>query len=86
MMNKGKTDMEREFSYPGKSELLALIAKSEFLPFTKCDWYAWSGCQSENPLICETEEYTIVIDGHIVNMLYSEDEYGGELYSLIEGL
>ena len=72
--------------YPNKSELLSIIIKTEFEPFTKFDWMAFEGCESDNPLICETEEYTIVIDGHIINMVYHEDEYGGKLYSLIEGL
>lgn len=74
--------------YPNSAELLVLIAKTKFRPFDKYDYMAFSGVESDNPLIAESEdlEYTIVIDGHIVNMLYHEDEYGGQLYSLIEGL
>jgi hypothetical protein len=72
--------------YPNSAELLVLIAKTKFRPFDKYDYMAFSGVESDNPLIAETDEYTIVIDGHIVNMLYSEDEFGGQLYSLIEGL
>ena len=80
--------MKKDFTnlYPNKSELLALITKNKFRPFEKFDYYSWAGAESDNPLICETEEYTIVIDGHIINMVYHEDEYGGKLYSLIEGL
>lgn len=74
--------MEKEFSYPTSTELLALIAKSTFRPFTKGDWYAFAGCESANPVICESEEYVIVIDGDSVNMVYHEDGYGGRLYSL----
>jgi hypothetical protein len=77
--------MENEFNYPSTAELMVLIAKSQFLPFTKADWYSFAGCESENPLICEAEEYTIIIDGNNVNMVYHEDEYGGEAYSLQEG-
>ena len=74
-------------NYPNSAELLTLITKSKFRPFENCDYYAWAGADSNNnPLICETEEYTIIIDGHIINMVYHEDEYGGKLYSLIEGL
>ena len=75
-----------EKQYPTKFELLALIAKSNFRPFEDCDYFGWAGVEGKNPLICETEEYTIVIDDNIINMLYHEDEYGGQLYSLIEGL
>lgn len=77
--------MENEFNYPTKAEMLMLIAKSQFHPFTKADWYAYSGCQSENPLICETEEYVIVIDGNTINMVIYGDECGGALYNLSEG-
>lgn len=77
--------MEKEFAYPAKAQLLALIAQSTFRPFTKVDWYSFAGCESENPLIFESEEYSIVIDGSNINMVYHEDIYGGESYSLHEG-
>lgn len=68
--------------YPEASAMLKVIALSTFRPFTKLDWYAFAGCESENPVICETDDYTIVIDNDQVNMVYHEDEYGGRLYSL----
>lgn len=68
--------------YPNAAELLQIIAKTEFNPFDKGDWYAFAGCVTENPLIGYYEEFTIVIDGHQINMIHSEDEYGGELYDL----
>lgn len=73
-------------NYPNSAELLTLITNNKFVPFSDSDYHLWSGVTSKNPLICETEEYTIVIDGHIVNILHADDEYGGQLYSLIEGL
>jgi len=78
--------MQTEFKYPSKIELLTLLVNNKFRPFQDCDYYAWAGVEGKNPLICETEEYSIVIDGNIINMLYHEDEFGGELYSLVEGL
>lgn len=78
--------MEKEFKYPSTAELMVLIAKSQFRPFTEGDWYAFAGCESENPLISEADHYCIVIDGNTVNVLYYGDEYGGALYSLNEGL
>jgi len=77
--------METEFKYPNKAEMLALIGNSVFRPFNKADWYSFAGCESDNPLICESEEYVIVIDGELINMIYHGDEYGGEAYSLKEG-
>lgn len=77
--------MEKEFAYPTKAELLALIIKMKFEPFSEHDYFAWAGVEGKNPLIAENEEYTIVIDDNIINMLYHEDPYGGNVYSLIEG-
>lgn len=71
--------------YPSKAEMLILIAQSTFDSFTEADWWSFAGCETKNPLICQTEEYSIVIDGNNVNMVYHEDEYGGEAYSLQEG-
>jgi len=43
---------------------LALLARSAFREFTKVDWYAFAGCESRDPLICDTRpDFLIVIDG-----------------------
>lgn len=76
--------MEKEFSYPTTAELMLIIAKTEFRPFNKMDWAAFAGCESENPMIAESGNWTIVIDGPMVNVVDWEDEYGGRLYSLTE--
>lgn len=68
--------------YPNKSELLSIIIKTEFEPFTKFDWMAFEGCESDNPLIGYYKDYTIVIDGNIINMVHSKEKFGGELYEL----
>ena len=79
--------MQTEFKYPSKIELLTLLVNNKFRPFQDCDYYAWAGANpSNNPLLTETEEYSIVIDGNVINMLYHEDPYGGQLYSLEEGI
>jgi hypothetical protein len=78
-------ETEKTFTYPNKAGMIALIANSVFRPFDAVDWYSFAGCESANPLICESEEYSIVIDGNNVNMVYHEDMYGGESYSLHEG-
>lgn len=74
--------MDKNFTYPEAKAMLKVLALSTFRPFTKMDWYSFAGCETANPVICETDEYTIVIDGDNVNMVYHEDEYGGRLYSL----
>ena len=71
-----------KIKYPTQAELLTIIARTEFKPFTKADWYAFSGCESDNPYIGYLMEFSIVIDGEYINIVHSEDEYGGQLYKL----
>lgn len=68
--------------YPSAAELLPIMAQTKFDSFTEGDWYAFAGCETKNPLIGYYNEFTIVIDGNKINMVHSEDEYGGELYEL----
>ena len=68
--------------YPTKAELLALIARSTFRPFTNSDWDAFAGCESADPLIAEDGDYVIVLDGDQVNVLHADDEFGGQLFDL----
>ena len=72
------------FTYPAKSKLLSIIARTEFKPFDDMDWALFSGCESENPLIAVLEESNliIVIDGNRINIVHEADEFGGELYEL----
>ena len=70
------------FRSPTKAELLTFIAKAEFKPFTQMDWDAFSGCESENPFIGYNGEFAIVIDGNLINIVHSEDSYGGQLFEL----
>lgn len=69
--------------YPNAAELLQIIAKTQFKPFDRDDWYAFAGYESENPLIGYYEEFTIVIDGDQINVIHAQDQFGGELYNLI---
>lgn len=66
------------------TELFALIAKTQFAPFTEADWYAFAGCESETPFIGYNGDFTIVIDGETVNVVHAEDGFGGQLFSLNE--
>ena len=55
-------------------EALQIIARLSFSPFTEMDWMAWSGCESANPMICETDEFTVIIDGDTVTFNRYADE------------
>ena len=74
--------MDKVYVYPKNSELLSIIARTEFKPFDDMDWALFSGCESENPLIGVLEDLIIVIDGIRVNIVHEADEFGGELYEL----
>ena len=76
--------MDKVYVYPKNSELLSIIAKTEFKPFDDMDWALFSGCESKNPLIGVIEEsnHIIVIDGNRINIVHEADEFGGELYEL----
>ena len=80
MIDKGVDSMT--YSYPTKAELLDLMVKTTFRAFTEADWWGFAGCETENPLIGEYNDFTIVIDGEMINIVHPEDSYGGQLYSL----
>jgi hypothetical protein len=42
---------------------LKLIATTTFKPFDESDWQAFAGCKTDKPMIGESEQYVIVIDG-----------------------
>ena len=53
------------------AEALSVLMTLKMRPFTEADWDAYSGCDSTEPLICETDDYTVIIDGDIVT--FDED-------------
>jgi hypothetical protein len=54
---------------------LLMVARTEFRPFTQGDWYAFSGCTSECPMIGENGNDIIIIDGDTINIYDEEGEY-----------
>jgi hypothetical protein len=66
------------------SEAIALIAKTQFSPFTESDWHAFMGCEADEPFIGYNGDYCLVLDGETVNIFHAEDEFGGQLFSLSE--
>lgn len=59
--------MTREFA-------LSLIAEIQFRPFDKHDFMAFSGVDTENPLIGENDEYLVILDGNIVDVFVMDKD------------
>lgn len=64
-------------------EAMRLIAKTQFRPFDKNDWMAWSGCNTEEPFIGEFEDIVVILDGDaVVFNRYSEDDVEWTIFNL----
>ena len=70
--------------YPSAAYALFLLTRTKFKHFRENDWEAFSGCESENPLIGYNGDYTLVLDGENLSIIHADDEYGGKMYSLAE--
>jgi len=57
---------------------LTLIATTQFRPFDKSDWMSYSGCETENPLIAETDEWVIIVDGKYAEFVPIDPIDGGD--------
>ena len=71
------------------AEVLLLIAKSEFHPFSDADMECFGGVESDdamigyNVVIDDDEiQYTIIIDGNRICLI---DSYGGESHHILGG-
>ena len=51
-----------------KAEALRLVAQLQFREFTQRDHMTFQGCDSDNPLIAETDDLFIIVEqsSHIV--------------------
>lgn len=65
-------------------EALRMLATTEMKPFNKMDWCAYAGCESKDPMIGESGEFTIVLDGDLLNICHQDDGYGGTLFKLYQ--
>lgn len=65
-----------------KQKALKILAECEFKPFTQGDWYAFAGCESKFPLICDDrDDYVIIMDGGSFSFYPTEsNEDMGEWY------
>ena len=66
------------------TEALGMIVQARFKPFNRYDWQAFAGCQSEHPYIAESGDYILVWDGDCVNIIHMNDEYGGQVFTLLD--
>lgn len=65
------------------STALLMVAKTKFEPFSASDFDAFSGVNSDNPMIGEYKDYLIIIDGEVIEIT---DQMGdGHCYSFILG-
>ena len=57
-------------------ELVAeILSRSPLQPFTEGDWYAFCGCENENPRIAYEENLAIILDGNTISVIDNESEY-----------
>lgn len=47
-------------------DALKFMATLTFRPFDDSDWMGWAGCESAEPMIAETDDITVIIDGETV--------------------
>ncbi len=52
-----------------KAEALKLVAQLQFREFTHMDNMTFQGCDSDNPLIAETDDVFVIIDGEAICIL-----------------
>ena len=64
-----------------KSDIMRLVAQTQFREFTKEDWYAFAGCDSSNPLIAEIDDWTVLIDGETISISRYNDDFTVEDYN-----
>lgn len=55
-----------------KAEALRLVAQLQFREFTQRDHMTFQGCDSDNPLIAETDDLFIIVDHQEICILPSD--------------
>lgn len=63
---------------------LWLVARGLFTPFGVEEWHAFAGCQSSDPRIAEVDDYIIVLDGDLINVIQNGDMHGGQVFQLFD--
>ena len=66
------------------SDILALVARSVFVPVDEIDRSGFAGIESDNALICYGEDYTLLLDGNRV--CYINGDWDEQHFVLRENL
>lgn len=67
---------------PNSSNVLAMIARTKFSPFGETEWETFSGCESLDPLIGETDDGNlIIVDGEKISVITPNGD-GEEMFVL----
>lgn len=70
--------------YLTATEALDMIVRTKFKPFTRYDWMAFAGCTSELPYRGVNGDYVLIWDADCVNIIHMNDEYGGQVFTLLD--
>jgi hypothetical protein len=62
--------------------LVDIVKNIKFKPFSKNDYMAYSGVESEDPMIGIYNDIIYILDGSILQLIYEEE--GEESYSTYE--
>ena len=63
-------------------DALKFMATLTFRPFNDSDWSGWAGCESAEPMIAETDEITVIIDGDTVTFNQYQPDNGEAEWTL----
>lgn len=63
-------------------QALRLLARATMRDFNSNDWLAFAGCETTTPLIGELDDYSIVLDGDVLNIAHKSDNCGGQIFNL----
>ena len=57
-----------------QSQVLRLVATSTFQSFDKYDFDSFAGVLSDNPMICNTDKFVLILDGSTISYINGDDE------------
>lgn len=58
-----------------RNAALILIAQTEFRPFNLVDYDVYAGVEGDNPYIGESNDYIIILDGNMVQLIDAEGNF-----------
>lgn len=55
-------------------DLIRMVARADFRPFTETDWHGFAGCENASPRIATVDEFVVVEDGEEHYSFFKFDE------------